>query len=165
MTDILYAQGTTYEFGTSTGDYDMTTASLAAGSGRQSDQHDAGSADRAIRMRLEGFLKFGAAPTVGDGVEIHVFGYNDTAKRPAGLGATDAALGGTNDERLRDSLVSMTIEAWSTSTSDEFSKAIEFESSCRYFIIVIYNRTGNSALSSTENDCLVRLTAVNPQIQ
>lgn len=167
-TDILQSIDAVVEFLGSGGDVVLTTASLAAGSGRQSGEYDHGggaTTSRPIRFTLEAGFKFNAAPTVGDGVEVHVFAYNDATKRPAGLGASDAALGGTNDERLRNSLASMTVEAWSTSTSDLFRNTLEFETSARYLLIVVYNRAGNSALSATEADCWVTLTPTNPESQ
>lgn len=167
-TEILQSIDAVVEFLGSGGDVTLSTASIAAGAGRASAEWDHGGGAETSRKRLftvEAGIKFGSAPTVGDGVEIHVFGYNDTSDRPAGLSGSDSALGGTNDERLRNSLVSDVVEAWSTSTSDTFRKTFEFVSSCRYFIVVVYNRTGNSALSSTEADCWVRITPNDREIQ
>lgn len=167
-TDVLQSIDAAVEFLGSGGDVTLSTASLAAGAGRASAEYDHGggaTTSRPIRFTLEAGFKFNAAPAVGDGVEVHVFGYNVNTERPAGLSGSDAALGGTNDERLRNSLFSMTVEAWSTSTSDLFRNSREFESACRYFIVVVYNRTGNSALSATEADCWVKLTPTNPEAQ
>ena len=149
----LRAEGTSYEWN-SGGDASLTTASLAADAGRQGAEYDRGSGDLDPWVRFFLYAKFNAAPTVGDPIIVAIFAHDDTSHRPALLSASDAALGGSSDNLLREALHQFRAEAGTTTASNKITATSPpLFIPQRYVIPVIFNVSGNQVLSSTEADC------------
>lgn len=123
----------------------LTLTSLATISGRQSAEHDLGTAARAFAYEWRAFCQFATAPVVGETVDIYLK-TSDGTHADNDDGATDAALSSADKLKNLHYLGSIIIDE---ATADlEFSASGVTQINSRYIQIIVYNRTVDS-LSST----------------
>lgn len=139
----------------------LTMTSLATVSGRQSDQHDLGTAARAFAYEWRAYCQFATAPVIGETVDIYLK-TSDGTRIDNDDGTTDAALSSVEKLRNLRYLGSIVVDE---STADlEFSASGVTQINSRYIQIVVYNRTVDSFTSTaTEHGVTIKPFAIQGQ--
>lgn len=161
--DILIAEGTAVTFQGTGGDYAITLASLADGSGRQSVAHDAGAAPRGNLFRLE--CKFqcqATTPVVGSSVDVYLKTSNDNTNWDNDDGTGDIALSSTDKLLNLTHVTSVIVDQ--AAADIPLQKTVTFSSNARYLAFVVVNNSGAS-LTTDATEHVLTMTPLKYQGQ
>lgn len=152
---------TAISFKASGGDVTFTCTSVAASAGRQSAQHDLGTAARAFIFNWRAYVKFATTPVVGETVDVYLK-TSDGTHIDNDDGTTDAAV--SAEDKLKNLHYIGSIIVDEASTTPEFVGSGTCTIYSRYVQVVFWNATSD-AFSSTAADCGFELEPVAIQGQ
>lgn len=162
--EVLYNPGTSVVFKASGGDVTFTPTSVANGNARVSAQWDRGSGAKPGLYRWFAKTRVNSSVSVGKSANVYLAQAKDATDIPGRLGTSDASITSSASDRMRNLTAVGSINADTTSTSDDILASGTVEIYARYVTVVWLNLFGVT-LSATDGHHYFELQPIPPQSQ